>query len=241
MPPSEDSDYVTVEGDIASPDTAEQVVAQALQRFGRIDTLVNNAGIYIGKAFTDYTVEDYAAITSVNLAGFFHITQRAIRQMEGQGGGHVVNISTSLVDDADRDRPSALAVLTKGGLAAVARSLAIEYTSRGVRVNAVSLGVVQTPMNDPESYAALAKVHPLGRIGQVKDVVEGILVPRARNFRHRRESCTSMEVSPPVTEMPVTEVPVTETPVPGERATSTMTVLVQLPAAWDRPWPLRRL
>ena len=182
MPPSEDFDYLTVEGDIASPDTAEQVVTQALRRFGRIDTLVNNAGIYIGKAFTEYTVEDYVAITSVNLAGFFHITQRVIRQMEAQGGGHVVNVSTSLVDDADRNRPSALAVLTKGGLAAVARSLAIEYASRGVRVNAVSLGVIQTPMNDPASYAALAKVHPLGRMGQVSDVVEGILYLERATF-----------------------------------------------------------
>ena len=187
MPPSEDPDYLTVEGDIANPDTAERVVEQALQRFGRIDTLVNNAGIYIGKAFTDYTVEDYAAITSVNLAGFFHITQRAIRQMEGQGGGHVVNISTSLVDDADRDRPSALAVLTKGGLAAVARSLAIEYASRGVRVNAVSLGVIQTPMSDPASYAALGKSPPSRAHGPGQRCGGRDPLPRAGYLHHRRD------------------------------------------------------
>ncbi len=181
-PPSEDADYLTVAGDIGDADTAEKVVEQALDRFGRIDTLVNNAGIYIGKPFTEYTIEDYVAITSVNLAGFFHITQRAIRHMVGQGGGHVVNVSTSLVDDADTERPAALAVLTKGGLAAVARSLAIEFASRGVRVNAVSLGVIQTPLNDPSSYTALAKVHPLGRMGKISDVVEGILYLERATF-----------------------------------------------------------
>ena len=172
---SDDRDYLTVAGDIAQPDTAQRVVDQALSRFGRVDTLINNAGIFIGKPFTDYTVDDFAAITTVNLAGFFHVTQRAIAQMVGQSGGHVVNVSTSLVDHAGSDRPSALTVLTKGGLAAVARSLAIEYASRGVRVNAVSLGVIQTPVHDPASYAGMAALHPLGRLGKVSDVVDGIL------------------------------------------------------------------
>lgn len=175
IPPSDDPELATIEGDIAEADTAERVVRTALERFGRIDTLVNNAGIYIGKPFTDYTVEDYAAITAVNLAGFFHITQRAIRQMVGQGTGHVVVISTSLVDRADSTRPSALASLTKGGLVAAARSLAIEYASRGVRVNAVSLGVIRTPIHDPASYAGMASLHPLGRLGEIDDVVSGIL------------------------------------------------------------------
>jgi len=175
MPASDDAQYLTVEGDITEPATADEVLEKALDGFGRIDTLINNAGIYIGKAFTDYTVEDFRSITSVNLAGFFHITQRAIRQMAAQRSGHVVNVSTSLVDHADSSRPSALAVLTKGGLASVARSLAIEYASLGIRVNAVSLGVIETPMNDPASYASLARVHPLGRMGRIDDVVAGIL------------------------------------------------------------------
>jgi len=182
MPPSGTPDYLTVEGDIAEPETAERVVGAALDRFGRIDTLVNNAGIFIGKPFTDYTVDDYAAITAVNLAGFFHITQRAIRQMCVQRSGHVVNISTSLVDHADSDRPSALAALTKGGLAAVARSLAIEYASRGVRVNAVSLGVIRTPLHDVASYAGMEALHPLGRLGEVSDVVDGILYLERATF-----------------------------------------------------------
>jgi NAD(P)-dependent dehydrogenase (short-subunit alcohol dehydrogenase family) len=172
---SDEPGYLTVEGDIAQAETADHVMEQALDRFGRIDSLINNAGIFIGKPFTDYTADDYAAVTAVNLAGFFHITQRAIRQMVEQGGGHVVNVSTSLVDHADSSRPSALAALTKGGLVAVARSLAIEYASRGVRVNAVSLGVVRTPLHDAGSYAGMAALHPLGRVGDVSDVVNGAL------------------------------------------------------------------
>jgi len=174
--------YLTVEGDIAHAETADLVVEQALDRFGRIDTLINNAGIFIGKPFTDYTVDDYAAVTAVNLAGFFHITQRAIRHMVEQGSGHVVNVSTSLVDHADSSRPSALAALTKGGLVAVARSLAIEYASRGVRVNAVSLGVVRTPLHDVDSYAGMASLHPLGRVGDVSDVVDGVLYLQQATF-----------------------------------------------------------
>jgi NAD(P)-dependent dehydrogenase (short-subunit alcohol dehydrogenase family) len=180
MPRSDEPDLLTVEGDITQVETARRVVAQALERFGRIDTLINNAGIFIGKPFTDYTLEDYAAVTAVNLTGFFHITQRAISQMVTQGSGHVVNVSTSLVEQADSTRPSALAALTKGGLAAVARSLAIEYASRGVRCNTVSLGVIQTPMHDAASYEGMAG--PVGRIGQISDVLDGILYLERATF-----------------------------------------------------------
>ena len=145
LPSSDDNDFVAVAGDIADAETAQRAVDQALDRFGRIDTLINNAGIYIGKPFTQYTVEDYAAITAVNLTGFFHITQRAIEQMVEQGSGHIVNISTSLVDHADSKRPAVLPALTKGGLVAASRSLAIEYASHGVRVNAVSLASSRHP------------------------------------------------------------------------------------------------
>ncbi len=182
IPPSSEPDFLTVQGDITEAATARRVVEQALERFGRIDSLVNNAGVFIGKPFTEYTPEDYAAVTAVNLAGFFHITQHAIAQMVAQGGGHVVNISTSLVDRADSTRPSALAALTKGGLAAVARSLAIEYASRGVRVNTVALGVIRTPVHDAASYAGMASLHPLGRIGEISDVVDGILYLEQATF-----------------------------------------------------------
>jgi NAD(P)-dependent dehydrogenase (short-subunit alcohol dehydrogenase family) len=182
IPPSDEQDYLTIQGDITEAETAQRVVDQALDRFGRVDTLVNNAGIYIGKPFTDYTLDDYLAITAVNLAGFFHITQRVIPQMVSRGSGHIVNISTSLVDHADSKRPSALPALTKGGLVAVTRSLAIEYASRGVRVNAVSLGVIKTPAHDPASYAELGGLHPVGRVGEVADVVDGVLYLEQATF-----------------------------------------------------------
>ena len=181
--PADASDFLTVRGDIAEVETAQFIVEQAVNRFGRIDSLINNAGIFIGKSFTDYTLEDYQAITAVNLTGFFHVTQAVIRQMLTQdSGGHIVNISTSLVDHAESGNPSALVALTKGGLAAVTRSLAIEYASRGVRCNAVSLGVIQNPAYDRASYEGLAQLHPMGRIGQISDVVEGILYLEEASF-----------------------------------------------------------
>jgi NAD(P)-dependent dehydrogenase (short-subunit alcohol dehydrogenase family) len=179
---SEDPDIVTVRGDIADPDTAQRVVDAALDRYGRIDTLINNAGLYIGKPFTEYTVEDFNAVIAVNLAGFFHITTRTIEQMLDRGRGHVVNVSTSLVENADAKVTAALATLTKGGLAAVTRSLAIEYASRGLRVNAVSLGVIKTPMYDESSYAAIGALHPLGRAGEIDDVTRGVLYLESAAF-----------------------------------------------------------
>jgi NAD(P)-dependent dehydrogenase (short-subunit alcohol dehydrogenase family) len=140
------------------------------------------AGIFIGKPFTEYTLDDYHANTAVNLTGFFHITQRVLLQMVSQGAGHIVNITTSLVDHADSQRPSALTALTKGGLAAVTRSLAIEYASRGVRVNAVSPGVIKTPLHDPASYDGLAALHPVGRVGEIDDVVDAILYLEQATF-----------------------------------------------------------
>jgi NAD(P)-dependent dehydrogenase (short-subunit alcohol dehydrogenase family) len=180
--PSRESNLLAVPGDIAQAETAQRVVEQALDRFGRIDTLINDAGIFIGKPFIDYTPDDYAAMTAVNLAGFFHITQRAVRPMVDQGGGHIVNATTSLVEHPRSASPSALASLTKGGLDAVTRSLAIEYAARGVRVNAVSLGVIKTSTNDTGSYDGMAAVHPLGRPGEISDVVDGILYLERATF-----------------------------------------------------------
>src|SRR5437588_10189629 len=141
IPPSDDPMIATVQGDIATADTAERVTRYAIDRFGRIDTLINNAGVFVAKRFTQYTDEDYDLVTGVNPGGFFHITRRAIEHMDRVGSGHVVNITTTLVEHADVKVPSALASLTKGGLAAVTTSLATEYAARGVRVNAVSPGV----------------------------------------------------------------------------------------------------
>jgi NAD(P)-dependent dehydrogenase (short-subunit alcohol dehydrogenase family) len=180
--PSDESGYLTVQGDISEAKTAKRVAEHALDRFGRIDSLINVAGIFISKPFTDYSPEDYTAITAVNLAGFFHITQYAIQHMVEQGSGHIVNITTSIVDRPSSERPSALVALTKGGLAAETRSLAIEYASRGVRVNAVAPGVIRTPQHELASYEGLAELHPLGRLGEVSDVVDGILYLERATF-----------------------------------------------------------
>jgi NAD(P)-dependent dehydrogenase (short-subunit alcohol dehydrogenase family) len=180
--PSNDPDVLTVEGDVSEPATSDRIVTGALERFGRIDTLVNNAGVFIGKPFTDYTIEDYQLAVGVNLTGFFLVTQRVIAAMLDRGTGHIVNISTTMAEHADSRTPALLATLTKGGLVAATRSLAIEYAARGIRANAVSLGVIETPLNPPESYADLGKLHPIGHIGQVSDVVAGILYLESSPF-----------------------------------------------------------
>ncbi len=175
MKPSGDPDLLAVEGDIADPGTADQIIDAALGRFGRVNTLVNNAGIFLSKPFTEYTAADYAAVIGVNLSGFFYLTQRAITEMLPRGSGHVVNMSATVADVADSSSPSVLAALAKGGLAAATRSLAIEYASRGIRANAVAPGIIQTPLHPPEEYAGLGPRIPLGRVGQISDVVGGVL------------------------------------------------------------------
>jgi NAD(P)-dependent dehydrogenase (short-subunit alcohol dehydrogenase family) len=173
--PSGDPGILTVQGDISDPATAERVIAAGVAEFGRIDTLVNNAGVFVAKPFTDYTQDDYDAVTAVNLAGFFRITQLAIEQMLTQGGGHIVNVTTSLVDNADSRVPSALASLTKGGLQSATKSLAVEYATRGIRVNAVSPGTIKTPMHAEETHEFLAALHPVGRMGESSDIAEAVV------------------------------------------------------------------
>jgi NAD(P)-dependent dehydrogenase (short-subunit alcohol dehydrogenase family) len=175
MKPTGDPDVLIVEGDIADPATADRIIGGALERFGRIDTLVNNAGVFVSKPFTDYTAEDYALVVGVNLTGFFWLTQRAIAEMLNRLGGHVVNVTTTLADYANSSVPSVLTSLTKGGLASATKSLGVEYASRGIRVNAVSLGIIQTPAHPAASYDGLGDQLPLLGVGQVSDVVDGIL------------------------------------------------------------------
>jgi NAD(P)-dependent dehydrogenase (short-subunit alcohol dehydrogenase family) len=172
--PSDDPLVLTVAGDIAEPAVGARVIEQYLAAFGRVDTLINNAGVFVAKPFTDYTDEDYDRVTGVNLRGFFEVSKRAIAAMLTRGSGHVVNISTSLVDHANTNVPSALASLTKGGLNAVTRSPAIEYAARGIRVNAVSPGTIRTPMHPAETHEALASLHPVGRMGEIGDIVDAI-------------------------------------------------------------------
>jgi len=173
--PSEDPNILSVAGDISSPETARRVIGEGVARFGRIDTLVNNAGIFIAKPFTAYTAEDYAAKLGVNLAGFFYITQLAIAEMEKHSSGHVVTVTTTLADSAIEGVPSVLASLTKGGLNSATKSLAIEYAKRGIRANAVAPGIVKSPMHPVETHAALGALHPVGHMGEMSDIVQAIL------------------------------------------------------------------
>jgi NAD(P)-dependent dehydrogenase (short-subunit alcohol dehydrogenase family) len=182
IPPSHGTDVHTVQGDISQAETAQRIVHETLERFGRIDTLINNAGIFVGKPFLDCTYDDYVAMTAVNLGGFFHLTQRVVRHMTEHAGGHVVNITTSLVDHARVASPSALSSLTKGGLDAVTRSLATEFAARGVRVNAVAPGVVKTPTTGHADYERLAVQHPLGRMAEISDIVQGVIYLEQASF-----------------------------------------------------------
>jgi NAD(P)-dependent dehydrogenase (short-subunit alcohol dehydrogenase family) len=180
--PSNETNLLSVAGDISKPETARRIVEESLRRFGRIDTLVNNAGIFISKPFTTYTEADFAAILSVNVSGFFHITQLVVAEMVRQGGGHVIQITTSLVDHANSRVPSVLASMTKGGLNAATKSLAIEYAKRGIRVNAVSPGVIKTSMHPVETHEALGNLHPVRRMGEISDIVDAILYLESASY-----------------------------------------------------------
>ncbi len=174
---------IGVAGDISEPAVAERVIARAVEAFGRIDTLVNNAGIFISKPFVEYTEADFTRKISVNLAGFFYVTQCAVRQMLIQGGGgHVVQMTTTLVKQPVKGVPSALASLTKGGLDAATRSLAIEYAEQKIRFNAVAPGVIKTPMHAPETHDFLAGLHPLGRMGETSEIVDAVLYLESAEF-----------------------------------------------------------
>lgn len=179
---SSDAEVLTVAGDIGNPAVAERVIAAGMAKFGRIDTLVNNAGVFIAKPFTDYAPHDYANVLAVNVGAFFYLTQAAIRVMEAQGSGHVVSITTSLTDHAIQGVPSVLASLTKGGLNAATKSLAIEYAKRGIRANAVSPGIIKTPMHSPETHDWLAALHPGGQMGEVDDIVQAVMFLESAKF-----------------------------------------------------------
>jgi len=174
--PSTDPNILTVVGDIADPATAERIIREGVARFGRIDTLVNNAGIFLAKPFTQFTGEEYANNVATNMGSFFYMSQQAIAQMEKQGqGGHVVSITTTLAEHAIDGVPSVLASLTKGGINAATKSLAIEYAKRGIRVNAVSPGIIKTPMHGEETHATLGSLHPVGHMGEIADIVGAVL------------------------------------------------------------------
>lgn len=170
-----DSQTVPVEGDIADPSTADRIVSVALERFGRIDTLVNNAGVFIAKPFVDYSKADFAAMVAVNLAGFFHVSQKVISEMLKAGSGHIVNVTATIAEQPTTALPAALASLTKVGLNGATRALAIEYAGCGIRVNAVSPGAVKTPMHPPALHGFLAGLQPIGRMGEPQEIRDAVL------------------------------------------------------------------
>jgi NAD(P)-dependent dehydrogenase (short-subunit alcohol dehydrogenase family) len=164
-----------VDGDIGEPSTAAKIVETALSRFGRIDVLINNAGIFVPKPFTEYTTEDFNVLVSTTLAGFLYVSQFSAKQMLQQKCGSIVSISTTFVDHPVAGVPATVQVMAKGSLDAVTRALAMEYAKDGIRVNAVSLGVIKTPMHKPETYEFLKGLHPVGRMGEIKEVVDAVL------------------------------------------------------------------
>lgn len=166
---------VLVEGDIGKQETAAKTVDAAINHFGTIDVLVNNAGILRTKPFTDFTTEDFNALFSTNLLGFLYITQLTVKQMLKQKSGNVVTITASLADQPVASEKASVSMITKGGLNAVTRSLAIEYAKDGIRFNAVAPGVVDTPMHNNDSKEFLKTFQPMGKIVEVEDVVDAVL------------------------------------------------------------------
>ena len=164
-----------VDGDIGQPSTAASIVNTAVSRFGRIDVLINNAGIFIPRPFIEYTTEDFNTLVSTTLAGFLYVSQLAIKQMLRQKSGSIINISTTLVDQPIAGVGAAVQIMVKGALNAVTRALAIEYAKEGIRVNTIAPGVIKTPMHKPETYDYLKGLHPVDRIGEVKEVVDAAL------------------------------------------------------------------
>jgi NAD(P)-dependent dehydrogenase (short-subunit alcohol dehydrogenase family) len=179
---ADDPAILIVDGDIAGPDTVERIFSAAIERFGRIDTLVNNAGIFIAKSFIDYSEADFATMIAANLAEFFHISQKVASWMLQVGSGHIINITATIAEQPMASLAAALAALTKGGLNAVTRALAIEYASRHIRVNAVSPGVIRTPMHSPEMHEFLAGLQPMGRMGETQEIVDAVLYLEKATF-----------------------------------------------------------
>jgi NAD(P)-dependent dehydrogenase (short-subunit alcohol dehydrogenase family) len=166
---------VPIDGDIRNQETASRTIDAAIRQFGTIDVLVNNAGIFFTKPFTEFTTDDFNALVSVNLLGFLYMTQSAVKQMLNQKSGCVVTITGALADNRIAGVNASVSMITKGGLNTVTRQLAIEYAKEGIRFNAVALGVVDTPLHKNDPKDTLRKLQPMGQIGSVKDIVDAVL------------------------------------------------------------------
>src|ERR1700740_3068679 len=164
-----------VDGDIGDPRTAATIVGTTVSRLGRIDVLINKAGVFIPKPFTEYTTEDFNTLVSTTLAGFLYVSQLAVKQMLRQKSGSIVNVSTTLVDQPIAGVGAAVQIMLKGGLNAVTRALAIEYAKEGIRVNAIAPGAINTPMHKPDTRHFLKGLPPVGRIGEIKEGVDAAL------------------------------------------------------------------
>jgi len=164
-----------VDGDIGDRSTAAKIVDTAVSKFGRIDVLINNAGVFIPKPFTEYTTEDFDTLVSTTLAGFLYVSQLTVKQMLKQKSGSIVNISTTLVDQPIAGVGAAVQIMLKGALNAVTRALAIEYAKDGIRVNTIAPGAINTPMHKPETYEFLKGLHPTARMGEIKEIVDAVL------------------------------------------------------------------
>jgi len=168
-------DLLLVDGDVGDPSTAHNLLSRAEQRFGGVDVLINNAGIFVAKPFVEYTSEDFQRVVATNLAGSFYVSQEAVRHMRRNGGGQIINISTTLAQQPIAGVTAALTSLTKGGLDSVTRGLAIEYAAEGIRVNAIAPGIVDTPMHQPENHESLRHLHPIPRLAKVQEIVDAAL------------------------------------------------------------------
>lgn len=173
---------VLVDGDIGEPATGAMLVRTAVERFGGLNLLINNAGIFVPAPFHEYTEEQYRRVIATNLSGFFFTTQKALAHMRRNGGGHILTISTTLAEQPVAGVPTGLANLTKGGLNSVTKELAIEYAGEGIRANAIAAGIIDTPMHAPASHEALKGMHPIRRLGTVQEIVDAAMYLEKATF-----------------------------------------------------------
>lgn len=169
------ANFLPVAGDIGLKSTAEKIIQEAVAKFGQVDILINNAGIFNAKPFADYSPEDLDNLINTNLKGFFYVSQLASTQMAKQGQGHIINITAAIAMQPNVNVPASIPILIKGGLNSVTKALALEFASKNIKVNAVAPGIIDTPLYTPDMHDFLNSLQPVGRIGRVKDVVDAVM------------------------------------------------------------------